>query len=359
MDTSRDGEPAGCRYCADIDCSKTKPGGDSLNSETTAREVVNLIVELGLVDQSTPRRTLAPDQLDKPLSYYGQPTQHAVCTLLSYLEIRYTVNHKTFRDIGDRDDAERLECYRSELETIASHTRGLVTVSNVRLVEADTEWELRFDWNDETMSWPVEPGDEEEAFEATLTFSTGGWTQAQRSAFVPCIPWTRTVAEKLFSATRRRSTGWASVSGSPSVEPSPGSAERTTTSAEPSGVGRRRGAQVSKTSVTGCPAVSVRPPKYVLSTWSCGCTNVPCAFTNVIVGSSAGHSVPSAVMLRSPGVPILPRITSGVWSGTGLRYSTVRATVIPHRPRASTARPRSSSKSSDVTPPWANPGSPS
>ncbi|WP_040836074.1 hypothetical protein [Nocardia brevicatena] len=51
----------------------------------------------------------------------------------------------------------------------------MVTITNVRLVhndvEDDTEWELRFDSNGVTDSWPVHPGDDEHV-EASLVFST-------------------------------------------------------------------------------------------------------------------------------------------------------------------------------------------
>ncbi|WP_327116978.1 hypothetical protein OHB12_06230 [Nocardia sp. NBC_01730] len=143
-----------------------------MGSERTVREVVDMIVELGLVDRSTPGETFEPDVLDEPLSYYGHTAQEAVLSLLSELEIRYSFDYKTFRGIDEADDDERLERYQAELQSIASCTRGTVTITNVRLVENDAEWELRFDCNGETESWPAYPGDEDEAFEAGLVFAT-------------------------------------------------------------------------------------------------------------------------------------------------------------------------------------------
>ncbi|GGL10435.1 hypothetical protein GCM10011588_26060 [Nocardia jinanensis] len=58
------------------------------------------------------------------------------------------------------------------MESIASCTRGSATVTNVRLVENGAKWELLFDWNGTTESWPVYPGGEREEMEASLIFAT-------------------------------------------------------------------------------------------------------------------------------------------------------------------------------------------
>ncbi len=144
-----------------------------MGSERTVGEVVDLIVELGLIDASTPGRALEPDELDKPLSYYGHGVQAAVLHLLGTLGIRYTFDYKTFRGIGEADDDERLQWYEAELQSIASCSRGLVSITNVRLVENDTESELQFDCNGETESWSVgQPNDEDEEIEAAIAFAT-------------------------------------------------------------------------------------------------------------------------------------------------------------------------------------------
>ncbi|RJO78427.1 hypothetical protein D5S18_05945 [Nocardia panacis] len=144
-----------------------------MGSEPTVGEVVDLIVELGLIDASTPERTLEPDKRDKPLSYNGHSVQAAVLNLLSTLGIRYTFDYKTFRGIDEADDDERLRRYEAELQEIASCSRGLVSITNVRLVENDTRWELQFDCNDETESWSVgKPYDEDEDIEAGIAFAT-------------------------------------------------------------------------------------------------------------------------------------------------------------------------------------------
>lgn len=138
----------------------------------TVREVVDLIVELGIVDQTTVGETLEQDELDKPLSYYGHTPQQAVLSLLDNLGIRFAFDYKTFRGIEEAEDDERLEWYEDVLQTIASCTKGLVTITNVRLVEDDGDWELRFDCNGETEEWPVSPGDEEEDLDAAITFDS-------------------------------------------------------------------------------------------------------------------------------------------------------------------------------------------
>ncbi|WP_406277129.1 hypothetical protein OH799_07635 [Nocardia sp. NBC_00881] len=143
-----------------------------MGSECTVREVVDMIIELGLVDRSIPAESFEPDVLDEPLSYFGHTAQEAVLSLLSELEIRYWFDYKTFRGIHEADDDERLEWYREELQSIASCSRGVANITNVRLVENDADWRLQFDCNGETESWPVYPGDEDEAFEAGLVFAT-------------------------------------------------------------------------------------------------------------------------------------------------------------------------------------------
>ncbi|WP_328392922.1 hypothetical protein [Nocardia sp. NBC_00416] len=144
-----------------------------MSSEYGTREVVDLIVELGLVDSAVAAESLAPYELDQPLSYFGRTVPRAVCGLLGELGIRYTLDYKTFRGIEDADDEERSAWYRDELEAIAACARGAVTITEVRLVEGDEdEWDLRFDWNGDTHVWSVCPGDAEEALEAALTFAT-------------------------------------------------------------------------------------------------------------------------------------------------------------------------------------------
>ncbi|WP_280294976.1 hypothetical protein [Nocardia abscessus] len=143
-----------------------------MGTERTVREVVDLIVELGLIDPDTPTRlTLVAESLDEPLTYYGHTERSAVLTLLSEVGIRYTLDYKTFRGIDECTDDERREWYETELESIAACSRGRVAVTNVRLVENDTKSELLFDCNGVTESWPVYPGDDEDV-EASLVFAT-------------------------------------------------------------------------------------------------------------------------------------------------------------------------------------------
>ncbi|MFQ6394946.1 hypothetical protein ACLMAJ_15960 [Nocardia sp. KC 131] len=144
-----------------------------MESERTVREVVDLIIELGLVDLDTPtQHTLLMESLDEPLSYYGDTEQSAVLELLSEVGIRYTLDYKTFRGIDECTDDERREWYKAELQSIAACSRGMVAITNVRLVETDANWKLHFDCNGVTKSWRVYPGDKEEDFEATLVFAT-------------------------------------------------------------------------------------------------------------------------------------------------------------------------------------------
>lgn len=148
-----------------------------MSREPTVREVVELIVELGLVAPETPAqrtflgRQLLVESFDEPLSYYGHTEQSAVLALLEELGIRYTFDYKTFRHIGESSHDEWREWYESELQSIAECSRGMVTITDVRLVENDEQWELLFDSNGVTESWPVYPGDDED-LEASLVFAT-------------------------------------------------------------------------------------------------------------------------------------------------------------------------------------------
>ncbi|WP_327147315.1 hypothetical protein [Nocardia sp. NBC_01329] len=159
-----------------------------MGSAHTTREVVDLMIELGLVDASTPGAVFEHGELDEPLSYFGHTDRSALRGLLTELGIRYTFDYKTFRGIGDADDERRLDWYRDELESVAGCARGAVTIRDVRLVEgADDHWELQFEWNGVTEAWPVYPGDEEESLEAALTFATYVPGMAVDSVGVFCL----------------------------------------------------------------------------------------------------------------------------------------------------------------------------
>lgn len=143
-----------------------------MSSERTVREVVDLMIELGLIDPDLPaREPFLAQSLDEPLSYYGDTEQSAVRDLLSEVGIRYTFDYKTFRGINECSDEDRREWYESELQSIAACSRGLVTITDVRLVENETDSDLVFVSNGVTESWPTDPGADEHV-EASLTFAT-------------------------------------------------------------------------------------------------------------------------------------------------------------------------------------------
>lgn len=144
-----------------------------MGSERSVREIVDLMVELDLVDRdSIAQNTFLTEALDKPLSYYGHTDQSAVRHLLSEVGIRYAFDYKTFRGIDECTPGERREWFDSELQSLAACGRGKVTITDVRLIENDAEWELQFDCNGAIESWPVDPGDDDEDIEASLTFAT-------------------------------------------------------------------------------------------------------------------------------------------------------------------------------------------
>lgn len=143
-----------------------------MTSPPSVRHVVDMMIELGLVDADIcARQSCLAESLDAPLSDYGKTEQAAILELFSVMEIRYTFDYKTFRGIDECSDEERREWYESELQAIAACSRGMVTITDVRLVEDDTESELVFEANGFTESWPTDPGEEEDV-EAAITFAT-------------------------------------------------------------------------------------------------------------------------------------------------------------------------------------------
>ncbi|NEW50878.1 hypothetical protein GV792_12485 [Nocardia cyriacigeorgica] len=143
---------------------------DPAASGRTVGEVVTMMVDLGLIDPDTPARTFVVDCLDEPLTYFGDTDQSAVRELLSEVGIQYVLDYKTFRGIGESDRADRQRWYELELEAIARCARGMVAITDVRLVGDDSDQELRFECNGVTQTWPVRPGAVEE-MEASLTFA--------------------------------------------------------------------------------------------------------------------------------------------------------------------------------------------
>ncbi|WP_067694282.1 hypothetical protein [Nocardia jejuensis] len=140
--------------------------------ERTVREIIDLVVDLGLVDlDSAAQNALLSDALDDLLDEYGDTEQSAVLEILDALGFRYTLDHKAFSGLSRCSLGERRERYNAELQMIAACTRGKLIISNVRLVDSDPDSTLQFDCNGIPQSWPVHPGDDEDE-EATLTFAT-------------------------------------------------------------------------------------------------------------------------------------------------------------------------------------------
>jgi hypothetical protein len=126
-------------------------------------EVVDRIVQLGVVDESTVSDKLDSADLERTLDYFG-----GLLGLLDQLGIVYSVDYKSFRHACDDDGAG----YREELKWIADCTRGLVTITDIALVDdADGDHLLRFRANGEPHEWSIAHGPDED-FDATLEFTT-------------------------------------------------------------------------------------------------------------------------------------------------------------------------------------------
>ncbi|WP_157172386.1 hypothetical protein [Nocardia pneumoniae] len=139
-----------------------------MNSSFTVRQVTARIVELGLVAESTVEQGIQADLLDEKLDYFGDSESEAVLYLLDELGIRYTTDYKTFRDACGGS-----EVYREELECVAACTRGLLSITDIELVD-DTVGNhvLRFLCNGQPHEWNIAHNDEED-IETQMVFSYG------------------------------------------------------------------------------------------------------------------------------------------------------------------------------------------
>jgi hypothetical protein len=141
--------------------------GDETTGATVG-EVIGRLIELELVTAEEVAEELTPDKLAKPLvPPFGATASHAALSLLGRLRMMYHLDHSAFSDACENG----LDEYRREPESIARCSRGLLTISDVTLVEGDDRHLLRFQCNGAPEEWPI-PHDEEEAYEAQLVFST-------------------------------------------------------------------------------------------------------------------------------------------------------------------------------------------
>ena len=154
-------------------------GVSLMESALTVRQVAERIVELGLVDAQTLAQTLDPEELDRTLDYFGEPDHMAVVGLLDHLGILYSTDYETFDGACDHG----AEVYRRELERVAACGRGLLTITDVEVVDvftverfariyAEGDHLLRFRCNGQPHEWPIEHGPREEEADAQLTFAT-------------------------------------------------------------------------------------------------------------------------------------------------------------------------------------------
>lgn len=142
-----------------------------MESTLTIRQVTERVVELGLVDAATVVDALEPAMLDSTLDYFGVPDDRAVLRLLSSLGIWYDVDPDAFR--GVCEDGPQL--YEEQLRLIADRTRGLITITDVDVVddEAGGHHVLRFRSDGEPREWRIthDEDEDEEEFDAVMTFS--------------------------------------------------------------------------------------------------------------------------------------------------------------------------------------------
>lgn len=135
------------------------------------RDIVERVVELGLVSPTILRRQLDSCVYHETLDYYGDSEPEALLTLLHELGIRYTTDFKTFRGICE--DGHRPEqWYRDELAQIAACTRGAITITGITVTDDSYgDHVLRFWCNERPVEWSMLHGADED-FETQLVFAT-------------------------------------------------------------------------------------------------------------------------------------------------------------------------------------------
>lgn len=146
-----------------------------MTSSWTVGQVMERVRASGVVPGLTDEWPLDVSP-DTPFDYYGTPDGDALVSLLEEFEIVYLLEHKSFPG-PDFDDESRLAMYRQELESIAQKSRGLLTITDVELVDVaggrGGEQIVQFRCNGDLVRWgPVTPGEDED-LEAVLAFDLG------------------------------------------------------------------------------------------------------------------------------------------------------------------------------------------
>jgi hypothetical protein len=133
------------------------------------REAVKRLIGLGLVTADLVALRLTAEELDETLDYYGDSAAEGAVGLLGALGMTYDIDYKTLRHAC----AEGIPAYEEELGYVAAASRGLLTITDVTLVDDDNGHHLlRFRCNTVPHQWKIIHEDKEH-MNAQTTFAMG------------------------------------------------------------------------------------------------------------------------------------------------------------------------------------------
>ncbi|GAB3841201.1 hypothetical protein GCM10027610_050100 [Dactylosporangium cerinum] len=138
------------------------------SDEIGVRQAVGRLIELGLVTADAVAEHVTREALARTLGYFGRPTWNGALGLLSGLGMTYGMDHKTLRYACE----DGVEAYEDELRSIADATGGLITITDVTLVNDADDHLLQFLCNGAPHEWTIPHVDDDEGLEAQLIFAT-------------------------------------------------------------------------------------------------------------------------------------------------------------------------------------------
>ncbi|GAA3239844.1 hypothetical protein ACFO1B_09185 [Dactylosporangium siamense] len=139
------------------------------SDEVGVRQAVGRLIELGLVTADAVAERVSPVVLARTLDYFGRPTRNGALGLLRDLGMTYGMDHKTLQYACE----DGVEAYEEEFRSIAAATGGVLTITDVTLVDDEDDHLLQFLCNGVPQTWEIpHVEDDDEGLEARLIFAT-------------------------------------------------------------------------------------------------------------------------------------------------------------------------------------------
>ena len=135
--------------------------------DKTTRQVVDHLIDLGLVTPEQVAERLTSQELSAPLAHFAVGSSaDAALLLLEELGLAYTAEYDTLHN-ACRHGAE---LYEQELTHIAGTTRGVLTITDVTRTDEAGHHVLRFRCNGSPREWRIRHTTDRESHEAQLKF---------------------------------------------------------------------------------------------------------------------------------------------------------------------------------------------